>query len=106
LKKSLKFGIKNKKIDTYEILARFEELAQSLDWIQMKNTRNDPLKANLNDKNVFLQKLQQMAFEFIELSKLGMVIYFTLPFKVNNEFFGLKPLELINITITRSLNVK
>ena len=57
---------------THEILARFEELAQSLDWIQMKNTNNDPLKANLNDKNVFLQKLQQMALEFIELSKQAM----------------------------------
>jgi hypothetical protein len=38
--------------------------------------------------------------------KLGMVIYFTLPFKVNKEFFGLKPLDLINITITISLIVK
>jgi hypothetical protein len=36
LKKDLKFGIKNKKIDTYEILARFEELAQSLDWTGSK----------------------------------------------------------------------
>ncbi len=38
----------------------------------MKITSNDPLKAYLNDKNVFLQNLQQMAFEFIELSKQAM----------------------------------
>jgi hypothetical protein len=27
--KGLKYGIKNNKIDTYELLSRFEELAQS-----------------------------------------------------------------------------
>jgi len=48
-----------------------------------------------------------MPFQIFLLHQgLGMVIYFTLPFNVNNEFFGLKPLDLINITITRSLIVK
>ena len=69
LNKGLKFGIKNRKIDIYEILHRFEELAQSMDWIQIKNTYNDPLRANLNNKNAFLQNLQKLAIEFIELSK-------------------------------------
>ena len=35
LNKGLKFGIKNRKIDTYEIMARFEELAQSLNWLEI-----------------------------------------------------------------------
>ena len=70
LNKGLKFGIKNRKIDTYEIISRFEELAQSLDWIEIKpTTSNDPLKANLNNKSSFMQQLQQMTYEFLELSK-------------------------------------
>ena len=40
-----------------------------MDWIQIKNTYNDPLRANLNNKNAFLQNLQKLAIEFIELSK-------------------------------------
>jgi hypothetical protein len=70
LKKGLKFGIKNKKIDTYEIISRFEELAQSLNWLEINPAiSSDPLKANLNNKNTFLQQLQQMTYEFLELSK-------------------------------------
>jgi hypothetical protein len=41
---------------------------------------------------------------FIEIMfSLGMVIYFTLPFKVNNEFFGLKPLRMIKHKYTVEL---
>ena len=70
LKKGLKFGIKNKKIDTYEIISRFEELAQSLNWLEINPAiSSDPLKANLNNKSTFLQQLQQMTYEFLELSK-------------------------------------
>jgi hypothetical protein len=72
LNKGLKFGIKNKKVDSYEIFARFEELAQSLNWIEMKPVAsNDPLKANLNNKSTFIQQLQQMTYEFLELSKMA-----------------------------------
>ena len=70
LNKGLKFGIKNKKVDSYEIIARFEELAQSLNRIEMKpKPSNDPQKASLNNKSTFIQQLQQMTYEFIELSK-------------------------------------
>ena len=47
LNKGLKFGIKNKKIDQYEILARFEDLAQSLDKLEIAE-KGDELRANLN----------------------------------------------------------
>lgn len=33
LSKGLKYGIKAKKVDTFEILARFEELAESLNYL-------------------------------------------------------------------------
>ena len=70
LNKGLKFGIKNRKIDSYEIIARFEELAQSLNWIEISPADNkDPLKANLNNKSTFIQQLQQLTYEFLELSK-------------------------------------
>ena len=70
LNKGLKFGIKNRKIDTYEIMARFEELAQSLNWLEINPViSNDPLKANLNNKSTFIQQLQQMTYEFLKLSK-------------------------------------
>ena len=58
------------KIDTYEIMARFEELAQSLNWLEINPViSNDPLKADLNNKSTFIQQLQQMTYEFLELSK-------------------------------------
>lgn len=49
-------------------MARFEELAQSLDRIEMAE-KTDQLKSNLNSKACFFQKLQGMATEFIQLSK-------------------------------------
>lgn len=39
LNKGLKFGIKNRKIDSYELISHFEELAQSLDWIEINPTQ-------------------------------------------------------------------
>lgn len=68
LSKGLRFGIKSKKVDTFELLARFEQLAQSLDRLEIAK-QTDERKANLNSRNAFLQSLQSMAFEFIELSK-------------------------------------
>ena len=41
LKKGLKYGIKSKRIGECEILARFEELAQSLNKLKTKDT-HDP----------------------------------------------------------------
>ncbi|CAF0929848.1 unnamed protein product [Brachionus calyciflorus] len=68
LRKGLKFGIKNTKVDQYEIFARFEDLAQSLDRMEIAE-KGDELRANLNSKNAFFQQLQIMSNEFIELSK-------------------------------------
>lgn len=68
LNKGLKYGIKSKRVDTYEILSRFEQLAQSLNNLTIYED-TDSRKAQLDSKNVFLSNLQSMAFEFIELSK-------------------------------------
>jgi len=67
LSRGLKYGICNKKVDTYELLARFEELAQSLHKLEINNNEQE-LKASLNSTNNFLQKLQAMSFEFISLA--------------------------------------
>ena len=67
----MKYGIKVKKVDTYEILTRFEELAQSLNYLPLKR-KDDTLKADLNSKNAFLLELQKMSSEFIEISKKTM----------------------------------
>ena len=48
LNKGLKYGIKNKKINKFEILSRFEILAQSLNKFPLK-----PDESNLNNKNTF-----------------------------------------------------
>lgn len=71
LSKGLKFGIKAKKVDTFEILTRFELLAESLDFLPIKeNSENERnILADLNSKSNFLQQLQTMSLEFLELSK-------------------------------------
>jgi len=68
LKKGLKYGIKNKKIDSYEILARFEQLAQGLNKLETKPNQ-DSRTTQLDNKNAFFQQLQNMALEFVELTK-------------------------------------
>jgi len=73
LSKGLKFGISCKKVNEFEILARFEELAQSLDYLEINDAqKEDELKANLNSKTTFFNNLQNMASEFIQLSKKAM----------------------------------
>ncbi len=64
------YGIKQKRVDTYEIMSRFEELAQSLNRHDI--AKGDQLKANLNTKSVFFEQLQNMSSEFIKLSKKAM----------------------------------
>jgi hypothetical protein len=68
LNKGLKYGIKAKRVDTYEILARFEMLAQSLNSLPIAE-KNDIHRAELNPKNNFLSQLQSKADEFLEISK-------------------------------------
>ncbi len=69
LEKGLKYGIKNKKIDKYEILTRFETLAQSLVGLETQNNNKDSSLKNIDSKTAFFKELQTMATEFIELSK-------------------------------------
>jgi hypothetical protein len=68
LNKGLKFGIKNRKVDSYEMLARFKVLAQTMNKFKIAK-KGEELKANLDSKNAFFQQLQAMSTEFIELSK-------------------------------------
>ena len=68
MKKGLKYRIKNKKIDSYEILARFEQLAQYLNKLEAKPNQ-DSRTTQLDNKNSFFQHLQKMALEFVELTK-------------------------------------
>jgi len=68
LTKGLKYGIRDKKVDEYEILSRFEELAQHLNRHKITSTNSGKM-ANLNQKSTVLLQLQNLAFEFIELSK-------------------------------------
>lgn len=64
----MKYGIYMRKVDTFELLARFEQLAQSLDKVPIAENKDERV-ANLDPKNAFLQQLQTLAFEFIDLSK-------------------------------------
>lgn len=68
LSKGLKFGIYEKKVDTFEILSRFELFAQSFDKLNIVE-KHDERKSNLDSKNTFLKALQVFAFDFIELSE-------------------------------------
>jgi hypothetical protein len=68
LNKGLKYGIKAKRVDTFELLSRFEEFADSMSYLPIAES-TDPLKANLNSKSTFFKELQSMADEFIKLSK-------------------------------------
>lgn len=68
LSKGLKYGIHERKVDTYEILARFELLAQSFNRMDISQNV-DERAAVFDPKNTFIQELQRMAFEFIEISK-------------------------------------
>ena len=70
LSKGLKYGIKNKKINEFELLTRFEYLA----WVLMEKEEfiepvKDKRKTQLDSKTAFLHQLQSSAFEFLELTK-------------------------------------
>jgi hypothetical protein len=68
LRKGLKYGIMRKILDTYEILTRFEQLAQSLNGLEIFQSK-DELVRSLDAKSLLFKDLQSFAFEFIELSK-------------------------------------
>lgn len=68
LSKGLKYGIKSKSTNTFEILARFEEFAESMDYLPIAE-KADGIRANLNSKSNFYKQLQIHSDEFIKLSK-------------------------------------
>jgi len=57
-----------KQKNQFEILARFEELAQSLSNEMMVEEPNE-LTANLNTKSAFFKELQKLSREFFLLCK-------------------------------------
>jgi hypothetical protein len=59
-------GIRNKKINQFEILARFEELAQNEEEIVEKQ---DELRTHLNSKSAIFKELQKLSSEFYLLYK-------------------------------------
>ena len=56
LSKGLKYGIYTKKVDTFEILSRFEQLAQSLDRLPLVGNQDERM-ADLDSKNGVFQQL-------------------------------------------------
>ena len=68
LGKGLKFGIKNKNFNQFEILTRFEEFAQN-----MKNEEisKEILKERYETLPIdsFMQKLQSLTYEFLDSAK-------------------------------------
>jgi len=68
LEKGLKFGIRNKKINQFEIIARFKELAQSLNEEEIVE-KQDELRADLNSKSDIFIELQKLSSEFDLLCK-------------------------------------
>ena len=68
LSKGLKYGIYERKVDTYEILSRFELLAQSFNRLDISQTTDERV-ASFDPRNTFIQELQRMASEFIKISE-------------------------------------
>ena len=60
----LKFGIRNKKINQFEILTRFEELAEE----EIIEEQDEP-RADLNSKSAIFKELQNLSSEFYLLCK-------------------------------------
>ena len=74
LSKGLKYGIKAKKVDKFEILARFEELAASLYHLPIYK-KYDPLIANLDNKSNLFRQLQVSAEELEKTYNYEMAKY-------------------------------
>ena len=51
IRKGLKYGIKAKRVDTFDILSRFEELAETLDALPIAETKKSKYQVDVNDKN-------------------------------------------------------
>ena len=68
LNKGLKFGIRDKKVNEFELLSRFELLSQRLHSHKIAES-TDERKTRLDNNTAFLKSLQTFAFDFVELSK-------------------------------------
>ena len=69
LRKCLKFGIKAKRVDTFELLARFEELAETLNPLPIAEHSKSKYQADVNSKNNFFRQLQIMSTSFFSYLK-------------------------------------
>jgi len=70
LSRGLSYGIANKNINEFELLARYEVLANTLNDHKQKTTEPaDKLQANQNNKSAFFQQLQTHMNNFIKNSK-------------------------------------
>ena len=68
LSKGLKFGIKNKKVNEFELFTHFECLARVLmEKEEFIDPTNDRRKTQLDSKTAFLH--QPSAFEFLEFTR-------------------------------------
>ena len=65
----MKFGIKNKRTDDFEVLTRFEILAQQLNKLGIPKQNNETKKEISNLDSSFLHQFQGLAFDFLELAK-------------------------------------
>ena len=69
LSKGLKFGIQNRNFNHFEILTRFEELAQGLKNEKIRDDFKDN-RSIVTPIETFMQKLQHLAEDFVDSSKI------------------------------------
>lgn len=68
LNKGLRFGICTKKVNRFEILARFEECALSFNNLEI-NEKEDTMRASLNTKSAFNKGLSDKMDEYMQLTR-------------------------------------
>jgi hypothetical protein len=68
LGKGLKYGLKNKNFNQFEILARFEEFAQNLDKEEISNLTSNQ-RYSTSSRDSFLQSFQKLAYDFIDSAR-------------------------------------
>ena len=68
LKKGSKYGIKPKKVNTYEISTNFEELSQTLK-ISIYKDSNQSKHIQIDENEFFFHELKSFVYEFLDLSK-------------------------------------
>ena len=61
--------MKRLQIRSFELLARFEELAETLNPLPIAEHSKSKFQADVNSMNNFFMQLQIMSDEFLQLSK-------------------------------------